>query len=88
MNSIIKKETVKMAGADVVLILEDRGNGSVGQAIHTVSQLSLDDGTADGPCDGFVFRAAGRQFRLGAHDYDASGDDVTCTAEIYLADAQ
>lgn len=54
---------------------------SLGLAIHTVTESQMEAGY--GPCDGETFEFEGKQFRLGEHDYETDGDEVTCIANIY-----
>lgn len=83
----MKTNTTKIKNVAVELTW-GRGStlDSVGTATHTVKSADLDDGTADGPSDGETFEIEGKQYRLGEHDYETSGDETTCTANIYPAD--
>jgi hypothetical protein len=56
---------------------------AIGTAIHTVNEVDLDAGIADGPNDGETFEVKGVTFKIGSHDYETDDGKVTCSASIY-----
>lgn len=79
-------ESITLCGAAVTI---DWSGGStadsIGSASHTVPSEDLEDGTADGPCDGYTFCLSGHDYRLGEHDYETADGQTTCTANVYAA---
>lgn len=61
------------------------GNGSasdsIGVATHTVTEEQMEAGY--GPVDGEQFSVDGKNYNLGQHEYETSGNNVTCWANIY-----
>lgn len=83
-----KTSEIKVNGVEVTINWEDRSGGrpgqrSVGLAVHTVSETDLDEGSAGGPCDGYTFTLAGKNYEFGQHDYETNDGQVTCSAEVY-----
>ena len=81
-------ESIDIKGVEVALEWDKtadirQDDDAVGTAVHQVDESELDDGTADGPCDGEVFEIDGVKFKLGSHDYDTDEGRITCSANIY-----
>ena len=78
MNTIITVNEV-----EVTINWEDRSGGSVGEAVHSVSETDLDEGGPRGPYDGHNFTLDGKKYKLGQHEYEPDDGWVTCSAEVY-----
>lgn len=63
-------------------------SGALGIASHTVSTAAMSEGPTDGPTDGETLSIAGREYRLGQHEYETDDDtgETTCSAHIYPCD--